>query len=502
MTDRLDEIRRRWEAVNGEDWAESGPDGYESDDLIAGAPADVALLFAEIKTVRTTLERVQGERDEAREQSRQFRARLRDSADDVERARITAVQGWKDASGYDDLIAAYVDANQKRDAAIAERDEEIERLQSLCLSAAEEIAEHWDAHCDADGAGPCNLESRLRGVMGGGGAGEYSHLKVKLHVAELRQARAEKDRDELAGLLHRAVKYAKEDRAVTPGKTRLARVLDEARVVLGRAAPEPSLPAREAARQRRALGGPDAQALEGALTITERERDEARAALAEASGLVASLRTRELEATSHARGESRWETLVQAARIVRSADSQVDAAEEIERMLAVRPFLAPSCCDRARAEVLREAADTLGKGHMASARAIVVGMATRYEVPVEPNPSVPDGFSDNGPFYIRFTPDTYEAIRKSDGRRLSMTMDAWEAMWNGPPAELKVKPHVACRVWCEKHGTPCAPGCRCLVEIDLVVGAEPAKCSTCDGTGSPLGFPDEDCNDCWEERSR
>ena len=41
--------------------------------------------------------------------------------------------------------------------------------------------------------------------------------------------------DRLRGLLARVVKYCSEDRAVTPGSTRLARVVDEARAALSKA---------------------------------------------------------------------------------------------------------------------------------------------------------------------------------------------------------------------------------------------------------------------------
>jgi predicted nucleic acid-binding Zn-ribbon protein len=51
-------------------------------------------------------------------------------------------------------------------------------------------------------------------------------------VEEIRQLRARVK--ELEELLGRAVKYAREDRAVTPGVTRLARVLAEAETALKR----------------------------------------------------------------------------------------------------------------------------------------------------------------------------------------------------------------------------------------------------------------------------
>jgi len=39
---------------------------------------------------------------------------------------------------------------------------EVERLRSIMAAAADEIEEHWEAHCDKDGFGPVNLVRRLR----------------------------------------------------------------------------------------------------------------------------------------------------------------------------------------------------------------------------------------------------------------------------------------------------------------------------------------------------
>lgn len=39
--------------------------------------------------------------------------------------------------------------------------EENRRLKTVMVAAAEEIAEHWDAHCDGEGYGPVNLMRRL-----------------------------------------------------------------------------------------------------------------------------------------------------------------------------------------------------------------------------------------------------------------------------------------------------------------------------------------------------
>lgn len=56
---------------------------------------------------------------------------------------------WVD--GIDKAMAAEVDKLQS----------EIENLHSVMVAAAEEIHEHWQAHCDEDGYGPANLMHRL-----------------------------------------------------------------------------------------------------------------------------------------------------------------------------------------------------------------------------------------------------------------------------------------------------------------------------------------------------
>ncbi len=38
-------------------------------------------------------------------------------------------------------------------------------LKSMCMAAALEIRDQWEAHCDNDGYGPCNLVSRLEGAL-------------------------------------------------------------------------------------------------------------------------------------------------------------------------------------------------------------------------------------------------------------------------------------------------------------------------------------------------
>lgn len=58
----------------------------------------------------------------------------------------------------------------------------IERLRSVMVAAAEEIAAHWDAHCDAEGYGPANLQRRLEeGIPSQYGytAGAFAELKAE-----------------------------------------------------------------------------------------------------------------------------------------------------------------------------------------------------------------------------------------------------------------------------------------------------------------------------------
>lgn len=64
-------------------------------------------------------------------------------------------------------------------------------LRTVMIAAAEEISEHWQAHCDADGYGPSNLLRRLEiGIPSEYGytAGAFRKLKEELAAAELAAA--------------------------------------------------------------------------------------------------------------------------------------------------------------------------------------------------------------------------------------------------------------------------------------------------------------------------
>jgi hypothetical protein len=65
---------------------------------------------------------------------------------------------------------------------------------------------------------------------------EARRVAAELRVIDLesRALRLEEERHVALALLVRVVKYEREDRAVTPGTTRLARVCEEARALLAR----------------------------------------------------------------------------------------------------------------------------------------------------------------------------------------------------------------------------------------------------------------------------
>lgn len=75
---------------------------------------------------------------------------------------------------------------------------EAEKLRSVMVAAAEEIQEHWEAHCDAEGYGPANLMRRLEeGIPAEygytAGAFAYSIERIKRLEAALRELVALKD---------------------------------------------------------------------------------------------------------------------------------------------------------------------------------------------------------------------------------------------------------------------------------------------------------------------
>ena len=70
------------------------------------------------------------------------------------------------------------------------RDHEIENLKSVMIAAAEEIQQHWQAHCDDEGYGPSNLMHRLEAGIASNYAG-YKFGEFTRMQEELNKLRAE-----------------------------------------------------------------------------------------------------------------------------------------------------------------------------------------------------------------------------------------------------------------------------------------------------------------------
>ena len=72
-------------------------------------------------------------------------------------------------------------------ARIAELKADNENLRSVMIAAAEEIQEHWDAHCDSDGYGPANLMYRLEKGIPSEYAykvGDFTRLRTEVEASK------------------------------------------------------------------------------------------------------------------------------------------------------------------------------------------------------------------------------------------------------------------------------------------------------------------------------
>lgn len=84
--------------------------------------------------------------------------------------------------------------------------EENARLKTVMIAAAEEIAEHWDAHCDEEGYGPANLMHRLeKGI-----ASEYAYKAGDF-------ARLQEVNSELLAILKAFSDYVRTEQCATDG---------------------------------------------------------------------------------------------------------------------------------------------------------------------------------------------------------------------------------------------------------------------------------------------
>ncbi len=73
----------------------------------------------------------------------------------------------------------------------SKKDAEISALKSTMIAAAEEIHEHWQAHCDKDGNGPVSLMRRLEEGIPGDylyTAGRFAEMKKELEEKDKRIA--------------------------------------------------------------------------------------------------------------------------------------------------------------------------------------------------------------------------------------------------------------------------------------------------------------------------
>lgn len=100
---------------------------------------------------------------------------------------LESAKDWADA-----VIATAV---TQRDV-IARLQEENANLRTVMIAAAEEINEHWEAHCDAEGYGPVNLQRRLEAGM----PAEYGYTAGAF-------ARLHAQRDELLAALQKYVDH-------------------------------------------------------------------------------------------------------------------------------------------------------------------------------------------------------------------------------------------------------------------------------------------------------
>lgn len=108
-----------------------------------------------------------------------------------------ADQQTKEANGKAARMAGYLHATQ-----------------SMLIAAAEEIGEHWSAHCDAEGYGPANLmrriEDGLQTLYPGYTMGEFKRLNDRVAELEKEVRRIAEIRDGYEKDMNELTKYAKD----------------------------------------------------------------------------------------------------------------------------------------------------------------------------------------------------------------------------------------------------------------------------------------------------
>lgn len=81
-----------------------------------------------------------------------------------------------------------------------------DNLRTVMIAAAEEISAHWDAHCDAEGYGPVNLQRRLeQGIPAEYGytAGAFAELKAERDARRQAADKAERSSIRFANIIDR-----------------------------------------------------------------------------------------------------------------------------------------------------------------------------------------------------------------------------------------------------------------------------------------------------------
>jgi DNA repair exonuclease SbcCD ATPase subunit len=257
----IDDIRARW--------GSSHPLGAPNS-AVRGAQRDVAELLTALSKAEAEAERDEAHRDldalaaevgSLRKERDEARATL-DERIAVALACFAAELGCQPKSG--DIFAAIAALRKERDA-------ETERA-NLLGQRVDELQRDRDSS-----------KAQLAKVRG--------DLDTMIAVHD----EVERDRDALCAklaeaeaLLHRIVKYAREDRMRTPGKTRLARALIEAGDLLSLASAAPTLDALAQARNEGAAAAlRKAAALFRGFSTRNKRRDEYERGLADAWDLAA-----------------------------------------------------------------------------------------------------------------------------------------------------------------------------------------------------------------------
>lgn len=97
---------------------------------------------------------------------------------------------------YDETVRSQAATIDRLTARNVELEQDNANLRTVMIAAAEEILQHWQAHCDAEGYGPANLVRRLEmGIPSEYGYTAGAFEKLRLRNVELVKALEEAQRD-------------------------------------------------------------------------------------------------------------------------------------------------------------------------------------------------------------------------------------------------------------------------------------------------------------------